>query len=245
MAERRIRERCYMCESESNSDEHVPPRGIFPDVNALMSLGIQGVDLRVNLLTVPSCAVHNMATSRDDEYFMYILAMNHATNGTGEIQLLTRIRSAYERRPALMQSILSNSQPAIISDGTEVFNTRAVQVDTGRLTRELDKIARAIYFSNTGNRWFGNTFPIIEFMEFIEPQQEEARRSYARYRGLAQLGTSGLQRHGSNPDVFWYSVVERGEGEDRIVLLRLCFYGGAYVSIVLFNSLPQQRTGND
>ena len=42
---------CYMCEKESTSSEHVPPKCLFPEKKDLPD----GVDLRKSLITVPSC----------------------------------------------------------------------------------------------------------------------------------------------------------------------------------------------
>ena len=60
---------CYMCSAESVTTEHIPPKCIFPEKKDLAD----GRDYRRNLITVPSCADHNLHKSGDDEYLLYVL----------------------------------------------------------------------------------------------------------------------------------------------------------------------------
>ena len=60
---------CYMCDEESTSSEHVPPKCLFPEQKDLP----EGVDLRKSLITVPSCDLHNSKKSNDDEYYSIVL----------------------------------------------------------------------------------------------------------------------------------------------------------------------------
>ena len=58
-----------MCHDEACSVEHVPPRALFPEQK-----DIGNPDFRRNLITVPSCAKHNMGKSGDDEFLMVSLS---------------------------------------------------------------------------------------------------------------------------------------------------------------------------
>ena len=60
--------KCYMCSDNETSREHTPPRGFFP------------TNHRVNLITVPSCSVHNEDTSKDDEYERNIITASINNN---------------------------------------------------------------------------------------------------------------------------------------------------------------------
>ena len=53
---------CYMCEELATSVEHIPPQCLFPEQKDLPD----GIDLRKQLLTVPSCDKHNSKKSQDD-----------------------------------------------------------------------------------------------------------------------------------------------------------------------------------
>jgi len=66
--------RCYMCDLPGTTDEHIPPRAIFPEAK-----DAEGRNYRIDLITVPSCPDHNTAKSDDDEFLMVSLAGIMAT----------------------------------------------------------------------------------------------------------------------------------------------------------------------
>ena len=72
----RVTQKCYMCDGRATTDEHVPPKCLFPEEKDLP----KEVSLRVELIKVPSCELHNTAKSKDDEYLLYVLCMNIANN---------------------------------------------------------------------------------------------------------------------------------------------------------------------
>ena len=61
--------KCYMCDNLATTIEHAPPKCIFPEKKDLPA----GMDLRKELITVPSCEEHNTAKSTDDEYLLNII----------------------------------------------------------------------------------------------------------------------------------------------------------------------------
>lgn len=94
---------CYMCDKSPTSVEHVPPRCLFPEQKDLPD----GIDLRKQLITVPSCDEHNTKTSKDDEYLLYVLLMNIANNQSAEQHFDTKVIRAIGRNPSVM-ALLSN-----------------------------------------------------------------------------------------------------------------------------------------
>ena len=90
-----------MCEKDATSEEHAPPKCLFPDEKDLPN----GLNLRKDLIKVPSCESHNSAKSHDDEFLLYILCMNIATNSVALRQFFTKIRRSYKRRPALLHAL--------------------------------------------------------------------------------------------------------------------------------------------
>jgi hypothetical protein len=89
---------CYMCQSEATSKEHVPPLCLFPEQKDLP----KGEDLRKNLITVPSCEVHNIEKSGDDTYLLYLLVLNLPSNEIAYNQYATKIKRDIERNPNLI-----------------------------------------------------------------------------------------------------------------------------------------------
>jgi hypothetical protein len=54
----------------------VPPECIFPEAKDAAG----GRDLRRNLITVPSCAEHNLKKGADDIYLMWVMCCNLSAN---------------------------------------------------------------------------------------------------------------------------------------------------------------------
>ena len=71
---------CYMCEAVATTDEHAPPRCLFPETKDLID---KSLDLRKELITVPACKEHNTAKSTDDEYLLNILSLNITSGSHG------------------------------------------------------------------------------------------------------------------------------------------------------------------
>ena len=58
-------QRCYICGAPATSKEHVPPQCLFPEKK---DIGTE--KFRKDLITVPSCELHNTNKSKDDEFLM-------------------------------------------------------------------------------------------------------------------------------------------------------------------------------
>jgi hypothetical protein len=78
-----------MCESPATSREHVPPRCLFPD----------DPTFRKDLIKVPSCDVHNLRKSKDDELLRHILASAPGNNEHCLAIIERGVIPAFERRP--------------------------------------------------------------------------------------------------------------------------------------------------
>lgn len=72
--------------------DHVPPRSLFPE-----SREVGGKDYRVNLITVPSCELHNSAKSHDDEFLMVSLSGIIGNNSIGYRHKLGKVDRAIRR----------------------------------------------------------------------------------------------------------------------------------------------------
>ena len=133
---------CYYCGKVASSDEHVPPKTIFPKSKD----SADNRDYRKNLITVRSCEEHNSAKSRDDEYLLYILAMCLPSNALAKHHFLTKIQRAINRRPALLQRLLIDYREVTIHDSENDawYRTIAIQPDERRLINIFSHIAKAI-----------------------------------------------------------------------------------------------------
>lgn len=223
---------CYMCERPATSDEHVPPKCLFPEEKDLP----KGVSLRKDLIKVPSCDIHNTKRSKDDEYLLYVLSMNIANNAVAFRQFSTKILRAVDRRPGLMQSILSGQQEVVAVDRTgTAHNALMVKADMSRIYKCFNQMARALYYKEFQEKFVGtcrflHDFTIADDSKFTlkvrDGQSEQKALEYVK----SYFGRS--DHKGSNPSVFRYRIED--PDERGLVALSMQFYGGsnAFVAFV-------------
>lgn len=84
---------CYMCSQIATSKEHVPPVCLFPEEK-----DIKTSIFRNNLVTVPSCELHNSKKSKDDEFLMACLAGIVGNNVIGFFHNVTKVKRALARQ---------------------------------------------------------------------------------------------------------------------------------------------------
>lgn len=106
-----------MCESNATSVEHAPPKCLFPDQKDTPN----NVDYRKNLITVPSCDIHNTVKSSDDEYLFHVLSASYTSSNIGLQQFITKGKRAFERNPSLVSKLTQTSASVMLrrQDDTE------------------------------------------------------------------------------------------------------------------------------
>src|SRR5207244_12042286 len=92
---------CYMCESPATSREHVPPKNLFPEAK-----DTGGKDYRLNLITVPSCDLHNSAKNLDDEFLMFSLAGIVGNNSIGYRHRFGKVERAIRGRAERLWTLI-------------------------------------------------------------------------------------------------------------------------------------------
>lgn len=207
---------CYMCEKESTSVEHAPPKCIFPEQKDLQP----GENYRVNLITVPSCDEHNTQKSKEDEYLLYILPSTVGANEVGLNQFLTKVQRAIVRKPSLGSQLANNPILVRIHDTkTNILSdTVALEIDIGRIQDALEKTACAIYFHHTNKKHMGPVSVVVNFS--LSLQNILLNEKSAALFERADVLLKGQQYYGDNQKVFKYKFVETGE----IGILELTFY---------------------
>ena len=207
---------CYMCDSPASSNEHAPPKCIFPEQKDTPS----GNNYRKNLITVPSCNAHNTARSKDDEYLLHALAASITSNDVGLNQFLTKVRRALERNPKLVSSLPIGETPSFnyVTESGQLDEAFPVIADGERIDRVITSCARALYLFETGKKFVGATKAIAPFMSYLDPSVDQAVITALGYaKDFLKLAPA----KGENQDVFYYKFAE---GAGTAVLL-LCFYG--------------------
>jgi hypothetical protein len=224
---------CYMCRAVATSVEHVPPRGLFPKQKDLPP----GLDLRKQLLTVPSCDLHNSEKSKEDAYLRDILVMNIPNNTTAQNHFLKAVMRSYQERPALLNAIASTQVAVEVEDSTtgQRQQTLAVQVDATRLNEVFAMIARALYFHHFGKQWteWVKIYPSF-ILAVTEPNAAELNAPVEQMAAYTEELMAGKPVHGENPQVFAYQVAEVVEPFRAVMRLR--FYEGSHVTVIFPSS---------
>ncbi len=219
-----------MCEEQATSPEHIPPRCLFPEQKDLP----KGVGLRKQLLTVPSCDLHNSRKSKDDEYLLYLLAMNLPSNAVAQNQYFTKVKRAIDRNPSLLAQFTKTTVPVEIEDKTigKVAQSFAFKIDETRLTRIVDHLARGLYFEHFNKKWLGPIKYQAEFLlATVEPNRStELNEPILEMSRATDKMFKEAEYFGNNPEVFKYQV--REDLEQFSCVMRLCFYEGCKLLLV-------------
>jgi len=217
-------ETCYYCGNVATSDEHTPPKCIFPRIKDTND----GIDYRNNLIKVPSCDIHNTLKSKEDEYLLYVLAMSLPSNDVAKNQFLTKILRAIKRRPMLLERLLIETQDVTIHDTVNDIwhKTIAIKPEEQRLVSIFTHIAKALYFYELGTIWEDDISIFTEFMLSLTDVEQNERQQLMENELNTMLECTPMK--GNNPDVFSYQFDQLG-GK---TLIRLHFYGNSKVTAV-------------
>lgn len=208
-----------MCDAVAVSREHAPPQCFFP----------QG--FRNNLVTVPSCALHNSGNSKDVEYVRNAIGGQRGTNNVAVRVLETAMRS-FDRSPALLHQTFDGLRTVHI-DGTE---TGAFPFDLQRHDNVMKAIAYALYYRDHGRKHRGawRVFtPSLAYANSVFRGQPDPWEPFRRYIASGTFTSMTVPE----PQVFKYGVIQFEENQ---LLYRFEFYEGFVVNLwTLFETFVQ------
>jgi hypothetical protein len=219
---------CFMCSMPATTDDHIPPKCIFPEYKDT------GVDYRQNLITVPACAEHNWGTSLNDEYLLGILALHWRNNQAAYAQSMTKLKRAFKHSRKLYDLFLGPAQNKLIYwDGQTLITA---PVDMSRFTSSMDKISRGIYYNHFDKKWMANVdiWP-ISLVPIYDTDPYPIVRLLEEVRAQIRALCMGQSQNGSNPDIFYYQILQRSPAASSYI--RLVFYGGFEVIAALRKSV--------
>lgn len=199
-----------MCDMPSFSNEHVPPKGLFPESKDLP----EGVDLRKKLITVRSCAKHNTEKSGDDAYFLSLLAGCDFINEVGREHYRRKVRRQHARNGSILARFGERQ--------TSVNGRFGIVAEIERLDGFVAHLAAGLFYAHFGRRWHRAIEWVPEFLVRPGIVDDMNRRATIRENDVA---FDGLEYVGANPEVFKYQV--RNEGADTT--MRLDFYDGCKI----------------
>lgn len=219
-------ETCYMCDAASTSREHVPPKCLFPE-----SKDVNGQHFRENLITVPSCDIHNSKKSKDDEFLMVSTAGVLGNNSVGYQHKFGKVDRAIRRSSnRLLEKVFLKKQHYTVKTKNNDF----IEViwgtpDYKRLLSCYEHISYGIYHHHFGKRFIGE-LKIIP--GYFHKEDINARNFNQFIRDKTELELKNVKKYGSNNEVFYYQFTERDLS--GLLLLKICLYGGidTYISFI-------------
>ena len=201
-----------MCSSPETSREHAPPLCFFPEVQEI------GRDLRKNLVTVPSCDIHNSKKSKDDEFLRaMVLSSAGAANEVAKHLFMGKMMRAVDRKPHAYSHFFKYEGKL---DGGRAH---ALKIERKRFDRCIDHLVRAIFYDTYKLKWI---LPIFiaspNFYSAIDGDRAVPHSpTYDAIRASSQfLGQEAVR--GENPDVFKYQV--RYDEEAKTYAFKGIFY---------------------
>ena len=225
------KEYCYFCGKESISKEHVPPKCLFPE----MKDSLPGKDYRRNLITVPSCALHNLEKSKEDEYLLAVLSLNILNNRTGTNQAITKTLRTFIHSEKFKERFFNLTHPIFVKDiKTGRFERSiSIELDCNRLDAILEHIARGIYFHHFKECLKASLKVIDEFSMKMDPADPigtvKHNNEFENMRNMLNAFFYEADRFGENQEVFFYQIAS----DVNTIIIRLSFYEGARVSCLI------------
>lgn len=219
--------KCYMCDKMATSDEHVPPRCIFPEQNDV------GEDYRKNLITVPSCDEHNMRKSDDDEFLMAFITAYINNNDLGYRQTMTKLKRSVARNVRLIDRVMQNAKSINVKTVSgEIFPILTGKPNVERLKKCIDYISQGLYFKEFGQRFTGKITVIFEFVKYRDSSIDEIR---ANFLNIYEKEAGLYPVKGANPKVFFYQMTT--PNKFGIVGLRMTFFEGTHFLVSMHGAL--------
>jgi hypothetical protein len=207
-----------MCENIAISKEHVPPKCLFPEPK-----DIGGLDFKKNLITVPSCEIHNMSKSQNDEFLMFSLAGIINNNKVGKHHFYTKVNRAIRRKEKdfLNKQILRNLRYVTIKTLDDKFTVAAIgHPNYERLEECFKSISYGLFFEQFKNTFTGEIRMILGFIDYKEDNRQTLKVFIKRRFELEKELLENIK--GDNPKVFYYQFCK--PDEYGLIALRMVFY---------------------
>lgn len=225
-------EKCYMCDEEGTTKEHVPPKCIFPEAKDIPN----GDDYKKNLITVRSCEKHNTAKSKDDVYLLFFLAANVVSNDLAQTQFGSKIMRAVNRAPHVFTEFAKKNTPVTLkSENGELIHTAAIEIDRARFDSAIEHISYALHYHKYGETFAGNIQVITSgLVDLSSEDSVEVNERIQNFGRMVDDLLANIEPEGDNPEVFTYKLLKTDEPHQ--VIIQMDFYCGfKIVSIMKYS----------
>ena len=216
-------EKCYMCEREATTREHVPPKCLFPEKK-----DIGHSRYRKNLITVPSCDLHNSSKSKDDEFLMVSIAGVVGNNSIGYVHHKGKVSRALRRTSYKLLSniFLKRKVIKINVDHNKFIDVIAGTPDLDRLRSCFEHIAYGIYRHHFGENFIGEIKLIPGFLMSLDRNHEDFKNLV---KHKFDIEAKNKEKLGENPEIFYYQFTK--VDENGFLGMKMCFYKGVDVYV--------------
>jgi hypothetical protein len=196
-----------------------------------------GIDFRKDLITVPSCEIHNSKKSDDDEFLLLSLSGLMKNNPVGNFHQLTKANRSLKRKNKdfIEKQILRNHKYAKIKTTDGKFRLVSIgNPDSERLISCLEHIAYGLFYQEFKERFEGETQMVLEFIEYTDENMQAFKKMLKKSFELENELNRKIK--GENPKVFYYQFLE--PDNFGLIGLRMVFYETAetYVSFKGINA---------
>jgi hypothetical protein len=181
---------CYACDQPATTREHVPPQSFFPKGH------------RNDLMTVPSCELHNNAHSKDVEYTRNVLSTYLGTNTVGQQHFNDKAVRSFDHSPKLLFQTFGKIRLV----GQQGMEVGIYPFAEERVTNVMKSCARALYFLRTGERKIDweLLFPSLSFRSGTPTAIiQQYSKAISTFRQLPYV-----EQQTASPDVFEYAIAD-------------------------------------
>ena len=206
---------CTYCTSAATTDDHIPPRCLFPTPPPR------------DLITVPSCQSCNNGSSQDDEYFRSrLVSRADVAEDVSAQEAVSRLLRSF-RRPQTQGFTLSFARnlqwvDLVTPAGDFVGPAPAFAIEQ-RLSSVPSRIVKGLFFHHSGQR-LAKEYGVRSFpLEQIQYSTVERRAELERL--VAPVVTISTPRQIGGAFTYWYSSLPEDLNASAWVML---FYGKAW-----------------
>lgn len=201
-----------MCNSTATTREHVPPLSFFPSGK------------KDNLITVPSCEMHNNSNSKDVEYIRNIITTSFNVNAEGLAHYHNKTKRSFKRSEKLTQATFQN----VITVDLGGVKSKGFNYSVERFDKVFDVIGRGLFFYDFGKKFTGEWL-VVNVNAYMN-WKHLGNPSYEPYEKLfdAISNNSMDDMPVGNPEIFRYLRIIQQE----IYIYLLVLYEGFEVLLV-------------
>ena len=210
-------ESCYACDEPATTKEHAPPYSFFPKGK------------RQNLITVPSCSVHNCSNSNDVEYVRNAIASLADLNEAGE-SLIDTTKRSFDHSPALFKRTFKSFVVRSLENQIGTF-----RFDLKRVDRVMVAVVQALHYRDTGQKW-GHW---LVFVPSLRSESSLVNGTPDGCEGLRNLVSSIRyeERPTAEPEAFRYASRPLDWGW----VYRLTFYDTFVVNVLMVTPMDEEK----